>query len=441
MSALRRIVLPAVMLAFLFGFARMSLANTVAGTVAKTERVGPPLSVNIPYVTFQAAGPDGVYYDIPWIANYVSGVYRYAVSIAVLLSGVMFIIGGFYYLTAGGDKSRVEKGKQRITDALIGLALVMGAFVLLLTINPDLVNITSLGVKKIERISFESSLGSTTEDTESSSSEDAASTAPTGGGAEGCTAVPDPVGSGGSASRPSTRPPGPIPGAFVPAFTSCPFTLTQTGEAQRAEFYDRIRTGGRITGTNVRDRILQIAAAADACDVALGSCGRTAGTISALAGVGGGACLNPPTGNCNGTHGRPKRSISSAQRRHIYGVRCDMTPANQRARYCRSDCQTTSSNATALISAFFRAEAAAGRLPGWPDEWADDLRPGDYVVIYNGNRDLVGAHAVIFVGWASPGNMQVVQGSYGRPTSSGTICVKSSCGTRMKPLLYIWSPD
>lgn len=156
-TVLRSVFLPAIMGALL-----LSVANTAIGT--GTEAIGPRLSINIPGVTLQgivratenvtgAATVEVI--DIPWISNYIAGVYRYAVSIAGLIAGVMFVMGGFQYLTAGGDSSRVSQGRERITNAVIGLLMVFGAYVMLLTINPDLVSLTSLRVRGVAKKTFE----------------------------------------------------------------------------------------------------------------------------------------------------------------------------------------------------------------------------------------------------------------------------------------------
>jgi D-alanyl-D-alanine dipeptidase len=77
--------------------------------------------------------------NVPWMAQYISGVYKYAVSIAGVIAAVMMMIGGIQYLTAGGDAGRVSRGKERINDALLGLMLVLGTYMVLQVINPDLV--------------------------------------------------------------------------------------------------------------------------------------------------------------------------------------------------------------------------------------------------------------------------------------------------------------
>lgn len=92
--------------------------------------------------------------DIPWIAQYIGGVYRFGVGIAGALAAVMMMIGGFQYLTAGGDASRVGAAKKRISDALVGLMLTLGVYLILFTLNPDLVELKALQIRVVDRIPF-----------------------------------------------------------------------------------------------------------------------------------------------------------------------------------------------------------------------------------------------------------------------------------------------
>ncbi len=88
------------------------------------------------------------------LGEYLSNLYQYGVGIAGMLAAVMMMIGGFQYLTAGGDAEKVSKGKRRITDALIGLFLTMGAYLLLNTINPDTVRLQLPKIPLIKRQMF-----------------------------------------------------------------------------------------------------------------------------------------------------------------------------------------------------------------------------------------------------------------------------------------------
>lgn len=51
-----------------------------------------------------------------------------AIRLIYLVAGIslfaMFIYGGFYYLTSGGDKARVETAKNIIAYALIGFTII-----------------------------------------------------------------------------------------------------------------------------------------------------------------------------------------------------------------------------------------------------------------------------------------------------------------------------
>ncbi|HTK04797.1 MAG TPA: C39 family peptidase [Candidatus Eisenbacteria bacterium] len=134
----------------------MALLATGAAAVVQDR---PVLSINIPTlqltnytVVNEVGGVRTV--DIPWIAQYAAGVYSYAVSIAAILAGVMFVVGGFQFLTAGGDASRVSKAKERIKDAIVGLFLTFGAYAILITINPNLVSLQHLRMETVKRVPF-----------------------------------------------------------------------------------------------------------------------------------------------------------------------------------------------------------------------------------------------------------------------------------------------
>lgn len=47
-------------------------------------------------------------------------------TLAIPIVAVMVIWGGFQIMTAGGDTSKVKQGRETITYAVIGLAVVLG---------------------------------------------------------------------------------------------------------------------------------------------------------------------------------------------------------------------------------------------------------------------------------------------------------------------------
>jgi hypothetical protein len=74
-------------------------------------------------------------------AQYLSALYQWGVSITGILAGIMIMIGGLLYLTAGGSSERVSNAKSYISSALIGLVLALTSYFLLQTVNPALLSL------------------------------------------------------------------------------------------------------------------------------------------------------------------------------------------------------------------------------------------------------------------------------------------------------------
>jgi len=74
-------------------------------------------------------------------AQYISALYQWGVSITGILAGIMIMIGGLLYLTAGGSPERVSNAKDYISSALIGLILALTSYFLLQTVNPALLTL------------------------------------------------------------------------------------------------------------------------------------------------------------------------------------------------------------------------------------------------------------------------------------------------------------
>lgn len=64
------------------------------------------------------------------LGKFVSNVLTLAFSIALLVVLAMLIWGAFEWITSGGDKEAVGKARNRIVNALIGLAVLAVAFAL-----------------------------------------------------------------------------------------------------------------------------------------------------------------------------------------------------------------------------------------------------------------------------------------------------------------------
>ena len=69
------------------------------------------------------------------LATYLPGIFRLSIGIAGVLAVIMIVYGGVEYLSTDAISGKSE-GKERIQNALVGLLLAIGSFVILNTINP-----------------------------------------------------------------------------------------------------------------------------------------------------------------------------------------------------------------------------------------------------------------------------------------------------------------
>jgi hypothetical protein len=81
---------------------------------------------------------------------------QFAISIATLWQTIIivgglafllyFLLGGFNWITAGGDKGKIEEARHKITQGLIGLAVLAASYVIIkfieMAIGLELLNIS-----------------------------------------------------------------------------------------------------------------------------------------------------------------------------------------------------------------------------------------------------------------------------------------------------------
>lgn len=88
-------------------------------------------------------------------AAYIARLYQFALVAAVMLSLGMIIFGGLQYILSRGKPAAQSDANDRIIQALWGLVLLLGAFLILNTIDPELTNL-KLPLTRIEAPIIES---------------------------------------------------------------------------------------------------------------------------------------------------------------------------------------------------------------------------------------------------------------------------------------------
>jgi hypothetical protein len=86
------------------------------------------------------------------IGNYINTFYLWAIRAVTVLAVFMIMLAGIRWITANGNASTIGLAKAQLTDAIIGLILILFANVMLYMINPALVRFKSLTIPKIEKV-------------------------------------------------------------------------------------------------------------------------------------------------------------------------------------------------------------------------------------------------------------------------------------------------
>ena len=103
----------------------------------------------IPQVSIDSTFQKGIA-TAPSIAKYIKAIYNYAIGIVGILAAVVLMFGGVIWLTAGGSQEKVKEAKAWIGASLSGLVLILCSYMILNTINPDLVSFKEIVPSPIE---------------------------------------------------------------------------------------------------------------------------------------------------------------------------------------------------------------------------------------------------------------------------------------------------
>ncbi len=86
---------------------------------------------------------------MPSLTDAFQNLYTYIISIAGVIALVGLIIGGVLYLTSAGDPEKLSKARKQILAAFLGIVILLSSYLILRTINPELVSFEMPGLEKI----------------------------------------------------------------------------------------------------------------------------------------------------------------------------------------------------------------------------------------------------------------------------------------------------
>lgn len=364
--------------------------------------ISPSLNVDIPGVKFSDAvsGPCSFDPEIKcvrtnFLADYINGMYVFLLGIAVTLAIVMVMIGGLQYTIGAGSEGQISKGKEKIKNAVTGLILLLGVFLILQTVNPQLVLLKMVETQNVNFKDYDFGPETITqsEQTESVSK-------------------------------------GPYTFKY---FTSCPVALMnpvtyseknpkKPGDIRkniprRAEFHQKVQSQNILKGP-ISQRIEMAIELTTQCKIQYENCGVATTNMYAIVanpGPFGNKCLsntNPATpcnilGNSSGNI--RKKMLHDASRvkyngtsisKLLRGFYCPSVPQCSGkigwTESCFADKATAASKLTSMLN-------ATGK---WSADWINELQPGDYYMIVNWNPSCQATHSAMFLSWKDKANKE-----------------------------------
>ncbi|MBI4280626.1 D-alanyl-D-alanine carboxypeptidase family protein [Candidatus Uhrbacteria bacterium] len=132
---------------FFFPFASLASSHDQI----KFQEIKPALQVPFPGVQLSSVFADQANLYVSYLPEYIAAGYSYLVGIAGILAAVMIMYGGTKWIFAGGDSSKITTARETIVHAVIGLVLALGSYLILFSINPDLVKFKALKLLFIPR--------------------------------------------------------------------------------------------------------------------------------------------------------------------------------------------------------------------------------------------------------------------------------------------------
>ncbi|MFH1536395.1 MAG: pilin [Patescibacteria group bacterium] len=103
-----------------------------------------------PTPTYQLEVPLGETTQVTGFNEYIKIIYRFGIGLIALIALFLIVFNGINWILAGGNDQRIGEAKTAIVSAIIGLLLALSSYVILYTINPNLVNLEVMQIPLIQ---------------------------------------------------------------------------------------------------------------------------------------------------------------------------------------------------------------------------------------------------------------------------------------------------
>lgn len=91
-------------------------------------------------ISYQLLAPIGGLTGAPTLSQYLQGMFRFLIGLSGALAVIMIVICGIKYMGSGDNSGARSDARECIKNALFGVLIAIGAWMLLNTINPQTLN-------------------------------------------------------------------------------------------------------------------------------------------------------------------------------------------------------------------------------------------------------------------------------------------------------------
>ena len=129
-------------LVFIFFFIIFAFFAVVFSfNIAPAQAADSELELDYPEILGQK--PETIATSLP---SYIKYIYDFAIAFAGLITLGSLIWGGFIYFTSTGDPMKIKTAKEQMTAAFTGLLILLSSYLILATINPNLLSLPDLSL-------------------------------------------------------------------------------------------------------------------------------------------------------------------------------------------------------------------------------------------------------------------------------------------------------
>ena len=87
-----------------------------------------------------------IYLRSDLMARYIQAFYKYSQTVVGILAVIILMVGGLIWLTSAGEADKISQAKKMIGGSITGIIILFSSWIILNTINPDLVNLQTLEI-------------------------------------------------------------------------------------------------------------------------------------------------------------------------------------------------------------------------------------------------------------------------------------------------------